>query len=201
MVATFKNYWFIGERMEIKTTAIPGALIIEPKVFGDDRGFFFETWNRQRYREAGIAEEFVQDNLSYSQHGVLRGLHVQNPNAQGKLVQVLLGEVFDVAVDIRSGSPEYGKWVGVQLSSDNKRQFYVPPGCAHGFCVTSETALFSYKCTDLYHPESEVSIPWDDPDIGIQWPISDPLLSEKDRLATRLRDLPTDRLLPFSVAR
>jgi len=185
--------------VELKTTVIPGALIIDPRVFGDDRGFFYETWNLRRYRDAGISEDFVQDNLSYSQHGVLRGLHVQDPNAQGKLVQVLQGEVFDVAVDIRGGSPAYGKWVGVQLSSDNKRQFYVPPGCAHGFCVTSETALFSYKCTDQYNPEAEISILWDDPDIGIQWPVSDPLLSEKDRLAVRLRDLPTERLLSFSA--
>ena len=187
--------------MEIEATVIPGALIIKPKVFGDDRGFFYETWNLQRYRDSGINEDFVQDNLSYSQRGVLRGMHLQNPNAQGKLVQVLQGEVFDVAVDIRRGSPAYGKWVGVELSNDNKRQFYVPPGCAHGFCVTSETALFSYKCTDQYNPEAEVSVLWDDPDIGIQWPLSDPLLSEKDRLATRLRDLPVDRLLSFSPER
>ena len=184
--------------MHIDTTVIPGAIIIEPKVFGDSRGFFYETWNLQRYHDAGINEDFVQDNLSYSQRGVLRGLHFQNPNAQGKLVQVLQGEVFDVAVDIRRGSPAYGKWVGVELSSENKRQFYVPPGCAHGFCVISETALFSYKCTDRYDPAAEVSIPWDDPEIGIQWPLSDPLLSEKDRLATRLRDLPIDRLPVFS---
>jgi dTDP-4-dehydrorhamnose 3,5-epimerase len=187
--------------MEIEATVIPGALIINPRVFGDDRGFFYETWSMQRYRDAGINEDFVQDNLSYSQRGVLRGMHLQNPNAQGKLVQVLQGEVFDVAVDIRRGSPAYGKWVGVELSNDNKRQFYVPPGCAHGFCVTSETALFSYKCTDQYNPEAEVSVLWDDPDIGIQWPLSDPLLSEKDRLATRLRDLPVDRLLSFSPER
>ena len=187
--------------MDVSITCIPGALIIDPKIFGDDRGFFYETWNRQRYRDAGIEDEFVQDNLSYSQQGVLRGLHLQNPNAQGKLVQVLQGEVFDVAVDIRRGSPAYGQWVGVALSSENKRQFYVPPGCAHGFCVTSETALFSYKCTDRYNPEAELSIPWDDPDIGIRWPISNPILSEKDRLATRLRNLPLERLLTFSSQR
>jgi len=183
--------------MQVRETAIPGVLIVEPQVFGDQRGFFVETYNAQRYRDAGIDATFVQDNLSYSQRGVLRGLHFQNPHPQGKLVQVLLGDVFDVAVDIRSGSPTFGQWVGVELSSDNKHQFYVPPGCAHGFCVTSETALFAYKCTDLYHPETDGGIIWDDPDIGIDWPMEGPLLSDKDASLPRLRDLDKDRLIAF----
>ena len=183
--------------MLVHETVIPGALMVEPQVFGDQRGFFVETYNEQRYREAGIDVTFVQDNLSYSQRGVLRGLHFQNPHPQGKLVQVLQGAVFDVAVDIRSGSPAFGKWVGVELSGDNKRQFYVPPGCAHGFCVTSEAALFAYKCTDLYHPEADGGIAWDDPDIGIEWPLDQPLLSAKDAELPRLRDLDAGRLMAF----
>ncbi len=169
-------------------------MVIEPKVFGDSRGFFLETYNQDRYREAGIDLDFVQDNLSFSHQGTLRGLHYQNPHPQGKLVYVLQGEVFDVAVDIRHDSATFGDWVGVTLSSENKRQFYVPPGFAHGFCVTSETALFAYKCTDRYAPECEGSILWDDADIGINWPISSPLLSEKDKHAPRLRDIPQSRL-------
>lgn len=185
--------------MNVVETAIPGAIIVEPQVFGDDRGFFLETWNRERYRQAGIVQDFVQDNLSYSQRGVIRGLHLQNPNPQGKLVHVLQGEVFDVAVDLRSGSPAFGRWVSVVLSASNKRQFFVPPGCAHGFCVTSDTALFAYKCTDLYNPEGEICVAWDDPDIGIAWPLSEPLMSDKDRAGVRLKDLPGDRLLPFVI--
>jgi dTDP-4-dehydrorhamnose 3,5-epimerase len=183
--------------VQLRETAIPGALIVEPQVFGDQRGFFVETYNEQRYREGGIDARFVQDNLSYSQRGVLRGLHFQNPHAQGKLVQVLQGNVFDVAVDIRVGSPAFGQWVGVDLSAENKQQFYVPPGCAHGFCVTSETALFAYKCTDLYHPEHDGGIAWDDPDIGIDWPVDAPLLSAKDAELPRLRDLDSSRLVAF----
>lgn len=183
--------------MKVTETAIPGAIIVEPQVFGDQRGFFVETYNAQRYRDAGIDATFVQDNLSFSQRGVLRGLHFQNPHAQGKLVQVLQGEVFDVAVDIRRGSPAFGQWVGVRLSGDNKQQFYVPPGCAHGFCVNSETALFAYKCTDLYHPEHDGGIAWDDPDIGIEWPVEKPLLSDKDAALPRLRDLEESRLIEF----
>ena len=181
--------------MKVTETDLPGVLILEPRVFGDDRGFFMETWQRERYREAGIDVDFVQDNLSFSRKGVLRGLHFQNPHAQGKLVQVLQGEVFDVAVDIRVGSPTFGRWAGINLSADNKRQFYVPPDFAHGFCVLSETALFSYKCTDLYHPESEGSILWNDPAIGIDWPVSDPSLSEKDAQAPTL-DSMSESLLP-----
>ncbi len=186
--------------MDVQTTDIPGAFIIKPNVFGDDRGFFVETWNQSRYRDAGIDAEFVQDNLSCSQRGVLRGLHFQNPKPQGKLVQVLQGSVFDVAVDIRRGSPAFGRWVAVELTGDNKHQFYVPPGCAHGFCVLSETALFAYKCTDLYHPEGDGGIAWDDPDIGIDWPLGSPTLSAKDQVAPRLKDLDPSRLLPFEPA-
>ncbi|MFT7224300.1 MAG: dTDP-4-dehydrorhamnose 3,5-epimerase [Cellvibrionaceae bacterium] len=166
--------------MNVIETDLPGVLIIEPKVFGDDRGFFMETWNKERYAEAGIPTEFVQDNLSFSRKGVLRGLHFQDPNPQGKLVSVLQGEVYDVAVDIRKSSSTFGKWVGVSLSSDNKRQLYVPEGFAHGFCVTSETALLCYKCTDFYDSNAESSIRWDDAYLKIDWPIEVSEISEKD---------------------
>lgn len=179
--------------MKVITSHLEGALILEPRVFGDARGFFMESWNARRYREAGIDEQFVQDNVSRSVRGVLRGLHLQHPQGQGKLVQVLEGEVFDVAVDIRKGSPTYGQWEGVALSGENHRQFYIPPGFAHGFCVLSDTALFSYKCTEFYAPENEVSIRWDDPEIGIDWPIDSPVLSPKDANGVLLRDLPAHR--------
>ena len=180
--------------MEIKPTKLDGVVIIEPKVFGDQRGFFMETWNAKRYSDSGLDFSFVQDNLSYSRRGILRGLHYQNPNTQGKLVSVLEGEVYDVAVDVRAGSKTFGEWVAVTLSAENKRQFYVPPGFAHGFCVTSEMALFVYKCTDFYDPSAEGSILWNDPDLGIDWPIEDPLLSDKDKDAPRLKDVPLERL-------
>ncbi len=180
--------------MKITQTNLPGVLLIEPKVLGDARGFFMETYNARRYSEAGLSAAFVQDNLSFSRRGTLRGLHYQNPHVQGKLVYVLQGEVFDVAVDIRVGSPSFGQWLGTVLSADNKRQLYVPPGFAHGFCVTSETALFAYKCTDFYDASAEGSILWNDPAIGIVWPLSDPLLSEKDRQAPRLAEVPRERL-------
>lgn len=180
--------------MHITETSLPGVRLIEPKVFGDERGFFTEIWNQARYAEIGITEQFVQDNLSFSRRGVLRGLHFQNPNAQGKLVYVLQGEVFDVAVDIRLGSPTFGKTAVAMLSSENKRQFYIPPGFAHGFCVTSETALFAYKCTELYDPKCEGSILWNDPALGIQWPVDSPDLSLKDRSALTLAEFPRDRL-------
>jgi dTDP-4-dehydrorhamnose 3,5-epimerase len=180
--------------MNLIETSLPGVAIIEPKVFGDERGYFLETWNQDRYTAAGLPATFVQDNLSFSRRGVLRGLHFQNPNAQGKLVYVLQGEVFDVAVDIRLGSPTFGKMESVILSAQNKRQLYIPPGFAHGFCVTSETALFAYKCTELYHPQSEGSILWNDPDLGIAWPIDAPDLSAKDRAGIRLADFPRQRL-------
>jgi dTDP-4-dehydrorhamnose 3,5-epimerase len=180
--------------MNILTCDIAGLLIIEPKVFGDARGFFLESYNERRYREAGVNAAFVQDNVSFSRRGILRGLHFQNPNPQGKLLQVLQGEVFDVAVDVRRGSPTFGKWHGLVLSSENRRQFYIPAGFAHGFLVTSDTALFQYKCTELYSPKDEMAVRWDDPAIGIQWPMNDPLISERDSKALRLQDIPPNRL-------
>jgi dTDP-4-dehydrorhamnose 3,5-epimerase len=160
---------------------LPEVLLIEPQVFGDERGYFKETFHEGRYRDAGMPLPFVQDNVSRSRHGILRGLHLQNPYTQGKLVSVLDGEVFDVAVDVRVGSPTFGKWAGVALSAQNHRQLYVPPGFAHGFLVTSESALFVYKCTDLYHPETELGIAFDDPALAIRWPIAEPIVGEKDR--------------------
>ncbi len=172
--------------MNILETELPGVLVVEPDVFGDARGFFMESWNGARYEEHGIPNHFVQDNLSFSARGVLRGLHFQNPKAQGKLVSVLRGEVFDAAVDIRVGSPTFGRWTGVTLSEENRRQFWVPPGFAHGFVVTGEGALFSYKCTDYYAPEHDGSILWNDPEIGIRWPVENPTLSGKDASAPPL---------------
>ena len=180
--------------MKVSTCEIAGLLILEPRVFGDARGFFMEMWNRQTYREAGLDYDFVQDNLSRSSRSTLRGLHFQNPNAQGKLLQVLEGEVFDVAVDIRRSSPSFGRWYGLVLSAENKRQFFVPPGFAHGFAVLSETALFHYKCTEFYSPRDEVAIRWDDPTIGIQWPVDKPLLSERDSRGRPFKEIPPDRL-------
>jgi dTDP-4-dehydrorhamnose 3,5-epimerase len=182
--------------MNIRTCKLAGLLIIEPEVFGDRRGFFCEIWNQRRYREAGIAGDFVQDNVSFSSRGTLRGLHCQNPKPQGKLLQVLQGQVFDVAVDLRRSSSTFGRWHGLVLSAENKQQFYIPAGFAHGFLVMSETALFHYKCTDFYSPDDELAIHWGDPDLAIEWPINDPVLSAKDAHAPRLRDLPRERLFP-----
>ena len=181
--------------MNVIETAISGVLIIEPKVWGDERGYFLETYRVNRYTELGIPATFVQDNQSFSRKGVLRGLHVQHPNAQGKLIQVLAGEVFDVAVDIRRSSATFGHWVGVTLSGENKRQFWIPAGFAHGFLVTSDHALFFYKNTTYYSPEHELSIRWDDPDIGIAWPCTEtPELSAKDRDAACLKEIALARL-------
>ncbi len=180
--------------MEVVAAKIPGLLVIDPVVHGDARGFFLETYSRDRYAAAGVDVEFVQDNISSSRHRTLRGLHLQHPRGQGKLCSVIEGEVFDVAVDVRVGSPTFGEWVGVTLSSDNKRQLYIPPGFAHGFCVTSDRALFSYKCTDYYSGENELGIAWDDDDIEIELPVDAPLLSDKDRANPKLRDIPRDRL-------
>jgi dTDP-4-dehydrorhamnose 3,5-epimerase len=180
--------------MKVHASRIPDVRIIEPAVHGDERGFFMESYSRDRYAEAGVPGEFVQDNVSLSARGILRGLHLQHPNAQGKLCFVLEGEVFDVAVDVRIGSPTFGQWEGLMLSSENKRQLYIPPGFAHGFCVISERALFSYKCTDFYAAGSEVGVAWDDPEIGIEWPIQSPQLSGKDQQNRRLRDIPVDTL-------
>ena len=184
--------------MKCTNTVIPGVVIIEPDVFGDNRGFFMETWRQERYAELGLKGPFVQDNLSFSTKGVLRGLHYQHPHAQGKLVSVVQGEVFDVAVDIRYGSPTFGKWAGVTLSGENHKQFWVPQGFAHGFCVLSETAYYTYKCTEVYTPSAEGGIAWNDPDIGIEWPITATSFSEKDTVYPRLQDVPTDRLPMFA---
>lgn len=186
--------------MNVIETKIPGVLIIEPKVFGDARGFFKETWQKERYEDIGITGEFIQDNLSFSTQGVLRGLHYQHPHEQGKLVSVVMGEVFDVAIDIRVGSPTLGQWVGVTLSEENHRQFWVPPGFAHGFCVLSENAYFTYKCNDAYTPSAEGGIMWNDPDIAIDWPIKDAVLSDKDQIYTRLKDVSKDRLPKYEQA-
>lgn len=175
--------------MNVIETRLPGVLIIEPKVFGDARGFFLETFQVERYREAGIDLPFVQDNHSRSQRGVLRGLHFQRSRPQGKLVSVSRGAVYDVAVDINPDSPTCGQYVGVELNDDNHRQLWVPPGYAHGFCVLSEVADFQYKCTDLYFPQDEGGLLWNDPDVGIDWPVSEPLLSAKDQCNPTLRQL------------
>ncbi len=177
--------------MNVIETDIPDVKIIEPAVFGDERGFFMETWNQKKFEElvTGKPTQFVQDNHSKSKKGILRGLHYQTENTQGKLVRVVSGEVFDVAVDIRKNSPTFGKWVGVYLSAENKRQLWVPEGFAHGFYVTSDEAEFVYKCTDFYNPSTEHSILWSDPDIGIDWPLAhDPLLSDKDKVGNILSD-------------
>jgi dTDP-4-dehydrorhamnose 3,5-epimerase len=176
--------------MQVTDTKIDGVKIIQPKVFGDARGFFLETFEKKRYQEMlNIDLDFVQDNHSRSSRGVLRGLHFQKVNPQGKLVRVVRGEVFDVVVDIRSNSPTYGMWEGVNLSEENKIQFWIPPGLAHGFVVLSDTADFEYKCTDYYNPVYEDCLLWNDPEVGIEWPISHPQLSEKDKLGKLLRDL------------
>jgi dTDP-4-dehydrorhamnose 3,5-epimerase len=180
--------------MKFVPTDLPEVIRIEPTVHGDERGFFMETWQARRFREAGIDGEFVQDNFSHSSKGTLRGLHYQIEHAQGKLVRVVQGEVYDVAVDLRKSSPQYGQWVGEVLSAENKHQLWVPPGFGHGFLVLSDTAEFEYKCTDYYAPEFERAIRWDDPDIGIEWPLLDgqqPILSSKDADAPFLSDAET----------
>jgi dTDP-4-dehydrorhamnose 3,5-epimerase len=176
---------------------IPEIVIIEPDVFRDDRGHFLEGYHRQRYQEHGLPDRFVQDNFSFSRHGVLRGLHYQLGKPQGKLVWVAQGEVFDVAVDIRKGSPTFGQWVGLTLSSEGLKQVYIPEGFAHGFCVTSETALFAYKCTDYYAPQEERGIRWDDPSIGIEWPVSRAIVSKKDSQYPRLDNICAENLPIF----
>lgn len=172
--------------MKFTPLAIPEVIRVEPDVHRDERGFFLESYQREKYAAGGIDVAFVQDNHSKSARGTLRGLHAQLEHAQGKLVRVVEGEVFDVAVDIRRGSPTFGRWVGERLSADNFAQLWVPPGFAHGFCVTSETAEFEYKCTDFYHPECEIVVAWNDPEIGIDWPIAEPLLSQRDGAAQPL---------------
>lgn len=177
--------------MNVITTDLPGVLIIEPKVFGDDRGFFYESFNAKAFKEkTGVSTTFVQDNHSRSQKGVLRGLHYQLENTQGKLVRVTHGEVLDVAVDVRRSSPHFGQWVGIRLSADNRRQLWIPEGFAHGFSVLSDSAEFLYKTTDYYNPAAERCIRWDDPDLAIDWQLSEaPQLSAKDQLGKSLKDL------------
>jgi dTDP-4-dehydrorhamnose 3,5-epimerase len=180
--------------MNVQSCELPGLLVFEPRALEDERGFFLEAWNQRRYAEFGIDAPFVQDSLSFSRCGTLRGLHFQNPRVQGKLVSVLQGEVFDVAVDLRRGSAMFGRWLGASLSEHNRKQLYIPPGFAHGFQVVSETALFFYKCTDYYSPGDEVAIRWNDPELAIPWPIEKPIVSAKDAKAPRLRELPEERL-------
>ena len=167
--------------LEVVKEPLPGLLVIKPKVFKDKRGFFLETWQKERYKEIGIKEDFVQDNWSRSTKGVLRGLHFQRQHPQGKLVSVRSGKIFDVAVDLRENSKTFGQWYGEEFSDENYLQMYVPPGFAHGFCVLSETADFVYKCTEYYYPNDEGGIIWNDSDLNITWPISDPIVSSKDR--------------------
>jgi dTDP-4-dehydrorhamnose 3,5-epimerase len=185
--------------MKFIESSLPGCVLIEPHVFGDSRGFFYESYNEAKYREVGIDRRFVQSNVSRSARGVLRGLHYQWPHPQGKLVSVLEGEVYDVAVDIRRGSPTFGQWAGVMLTAENHRHFWIPEGFAHGFCVVSEFATFSYQCTDLYDAKADGGIRWNDPAIGIDWPISSPLLSDKDSKAPLLADVALDRLPEYQA--
>ena len=179
--------------MQIVTTRIPSVLVLEPRVFGDERGVFLESWNRRAFAEQGFDVDFVQDNHSKSAQGILRGLHYQTRQVQGKLVRVIAGEVFDVAVDMRRDSPHFGQWVGVTLSAANHRMLWIPPGFAHAFYVTSESAEFVYKCTDYYAPQHEISLRWDDPDLAIEWPLIDaklPSLSSKDAAGLSFREAP-----------
>lgn len=184
--------------MQCIETGISGLKIIEPDVYGDDRGFFMESWHASRYREAGLPAQFVQSNVSRSSPGVVRGLHYQYPNPQGKLVQVLEGRIFDVAVDIRIDSPTFSEWVGVELSAANHRQLYVPEGFAHGFCVLGDTpAMMGYLCTRVFSAEDDAAIAWDDPDIGVEWPVRPTSLSRKDTEAPRISEIPRERLPRF----
>ncbi|MDP2886347.1 MAG: dTDP-4-dehydrorhamnose 3,5-epimerase [Ignavibacteria bacterium] len=183
--------------MKIIETELSGVLAIELDRYTDARGSFVESWHKEKYARLGIGIDFVQDNISYSKKGVLRGLHYQNPSPQGKLLFVLEGEVFDVAVDIRVGSPTFGKWFGMTLSYENNKQLYIPEGFAHGFVVTSDSAIFAYKCTDFYNKECERTLRWDDPDIGIVWPIENLILSEKDRVGSSLKEMPREGLFTF----
>ena len=185
--------------MQIEHTPLPGVLLIKPAMHGDKRGFFLESWHAARYAEAGITEAFVQDNHSRSQQGILRGLHLQTEKPQGKLVRVTAGAVFDVVVDCRAGSPSCGDWFGTTLTAEGQEQLWVPPGFAHGFYALTESADFLYKCTDYYHPESELTLAWDDPTVGVVWPIpqgGEPRLSDKDRAGVRWQDCPLYTDLP-----
>jgi dTDP-4-dehydrorhamnose 3,5-epimerase len=183
-----------GNIMQVIPTDLEGVLIVEPRIFQDRRGFFMETYQRARYEKFGISCSFVQDNFSCSLKHTLRGLHFQIDHPQAKLVQAITGEIFDVAVDLRKGSPTFGRWTGALLSEENRRQLFIPEGFAHGFCVLSDTARFLYKCSDFYAPEDEGGISWSDPDIGIEWPLSDPIISDKDAGLPFLADMHPHRL-------
>jgi dTDP-4-dehydrorhamnose 3,5-epimerase len=185
--------------MKFLSTELPGVLIVEPDVYRDPRGFFLESYHFQKYREGGILLSFVQDNHSHSIQGTIRGLHAQSQRPQGKLLRVIDGEIFDVAVDIRQGSPTFGRWLGIHLSSENFRQCYIPPGFAHGFAVLSPSAQLEYKCTDYYDPADEIGVLWNDPEIGIAWPVENPILSAKDLAAPRLHEL-EDKLPLYSAS-
>lgn len=187
------------ESMHVRSTSLPGVLILDPVIHGDARGFFVETWNRERYAEAGIRHDFVQDNLSRSRRGVLRGLHFQHPGSQGKIVSVIEGEVWDVAVDLRRGSPHFGEHMAVSLDGERRRQLWIPPGFAHGFCVLSEQALFHYKCTAPYRPDWERGVRWDDPELAIPWPLEGPTVSERDGNLPCLAELAEEALPPYGV--
>lgn len=180
--------------MKASLTSLPGVQVIEPRVFGDPRGYFYESYHQAKYHELGIDARFVQTNVSSSSRGVLRGLHYQWPNPQGKLVSVLQGEVYDVAVDIRRGSPTFGQWASVMLTGENHKHFWIPEGFAHGFCVLSEVAVFTYQCTALYDPSADRAIRWNDAAIGVDWPIAEPLLSDKDSKAPLLTDIAPQHL-------
>lgn len=182
--------------MRAEATALPGVLVVTPQVFRDARGFFLETYHEERYRAAGMAERFVQDNQSRSVRGTLRGLHAQRSRPQAKLVRCVRGAIWDVAADVRVGSPTFGRWVGVELSEENARQIYVPLGFVHGFLVLSAEAEVEYKCSDVYAPEDQYCVRWDDPDLGVAWPLGDPILSDKDRSAPTLRELRERGVLP-----
>jgi dTDP-4-dehydrorhamnose 3,5-epimerase len=184
--------------MKVTRTGLPGCVVLEPQVFGDARGFFYESFNQDKLAEAGLTPRFVQGNVSRSAQGVLRGLHYQWPRPQGKLVSVLEGEVWDVAVDIRHGSPTFGQWTGVVLSADNKRHFWIPEGFAHGFVALSEQALFTYLCTETYDRDADAGIRWDDPRLAIDWPVSAPSLSDKDARLPLLADIAPERLPPYA---
>jgi dTDP-4-dehydrorhamnose 3,5-epimerase len=180
--------------VKVTPLAIPDVLLVEPRVLEDERGFFLETYREERYAALGIAGRFVQDNLSSSRSGVVRGLHMQHPRAQGKLVQVVSGEVLDVAIDLRRGSPTFGRWVGTKLSGDNHHQLWIPPGFAHGFAVVSDRALLAYKCTERYAPEHELGVAFDDPALAIDWQVAAPIVSANDRKLPRLGEIDPERL-------
>lgn len=186
--------------MKVTPQKIPEVLLLTPRIFGDDRGYFLETHSTRAFPAQDPPVQFVQDNLSFSSRGTLRGLHLQHPHDQGKLVMAVTGTIWDVAVDVRRGSPTYGRWVAAELNDTTREQLYIPPGFAHGFCVLSETAHVHYKCTDFYAPTAEQGIRFDDPEIGIEWPIDAPLLSPKDEAAPFLKDIPDEKLASF-VAR